>query len=44
MAGRILDYVAVDIRHRAAWLDHRINILGAEQAAEARVAARFVGQ
>ncbi len=44
MAGRILDHVAVEIGHRAAWLDHRIYILGAKKAAESRVAAWFVGQ
>ena len=44
MAGRVLDHVAVEVGHRPARLDHGIDVLRAEQAVEAAVAAGLVRQ
>ncbi len=40
----ILDRVAVKVSHRTAQLNHRIDVLGAEESLETVVAARLVGQ
>jgi hypothetical protein len=41
---RVLDDIPVEVRHRPARLDDRVDVLGAVEAIEARVAARLVGQ
>ena len=42
VAARVLDHVAVQVSHRPARLDHRIDVLRAEEAVVVDVAARLV--
>ena len=40
----VLDHVAVQVRHRAARLDDRVDVLRPHERVEAGVASRLVGQ
>ena len=44
VAGAVGDRVAVEVEHRSVGADHRVGVGRAEQALEALVAARLVGQ